>query len=90
MESAGNKKNDTRRKKFKHYLYQVFVPFIAQEFPYSSFLCFPQYIENTFLEIIQSHRGFIYYGKLFLNFGNLTLISVNTRTFVKTNSKRMK
>ena len=39
---------------------------------------------------MQSFGGFIYYKKLFFAVGYLTLISVNTRIFAKTNNKRMK
>ena len=39
--------------------------------------------KHVFLETMQSHWRFIYYRKLFLTFGNLTLISVKTRTLWK-------
>ena len=45
-------------------------PFTIQKCLYFSFLCFSWYIENhEFLEIMQSHWGFIYYRKLCLIFG---------------------
>ena len=36
---------------------------------------------------MQSHWGFICSSRLFLTFANLTLLLINTRTFVKTNNK---
>ena len=38
---------------------------------------------------MQPHLEFIYERKLFLSFDNLTLISVNTKIFLKTNKKGM-
>ena len=41
-----------------------------------------------FLETMQSHWGFICLRRLFLTFGNLTSISIDTRTFEITINKK--
>ena len=54
-------------------------PFTIQKCLYFSFLCFSWYIENhEFLEIMQSHWGFIYYRKLCLTFGLKKIVFIYT------------
>ena len=91
-EATGKKSNDRRGKKIlKHYLPQVFIFFYFSKISLFLFsLLSMRHWKHLFLETIQFHWEFIYHRKLFLTFVNLTLISVNTRIFVKTNNKRKK
>ena len=78
IETASNKNKETRKKKNLSTTYmKSSYPFIIHKFLYSSSLVLMIGRKYMFLEIMQSHREFIYYGKIFLTLDNLTLISVN-------------
>ena len=79
----------TRTKNLKYYLLHVFHYILILKYLFSLFLitiCW----KHVFLEIMQSHWRFIWSKRLHLTFSNLTSISMNIRTFVKTTNKRRK
>ena len=76
-------------KKLKHYLHQVFISFYVKISLFHFSLLPMIHWKHVLLETMQSHWQFIYYRKLLLSFGNLTLISVSTGMVVKTNNKHM-
>ena len=67
------------KQKLNHYLHQVLLSFSIQKFIYFSFLCSPSYdILKIRLKMTQSHRGFVYYRKLFFTFGLKKTVFINT------------
>ena len=73
-----------------HYFHQVFISFNYSKISLFLFSLLPMiHWKDVFLEKMLSYWGFIDHRKLFLIFGNLTLISVNTKIFVKTNNKHI-
>ena len=74
----------------KHYFHQVFISFNYSKISLFLFSLLPMiHWKDVFLKTMLSHCGFIDYRKLFLILGNLTLILVNTKIFVKTNDKHI-
>ena len=83
-ETAGKRNIDTSRKKTETQLKSsLHILLIFKNVPISLFSDSMIHRKYAFLETMQPHWGLIYYRKLFLIFGNLTLVSFNIRIFVK-------
>ena len=83
-ETAGKRNIETRKKKTETQLTSnLHILLIFRNFPISLFSDSHDTSKYAFLETTQPHWGLIYYRKLFLIFGNLTLVSFNIRIFVK-------
>ena len=89
LETTG--KNDTRSKKLKALLTSSLHILALLKNSFSPlFSASDDTLKARFFKkTMQSNWGFVYYRKLFLIFSNLTLVSVTTRIFVRTNNKRM-
>ena len=64
-------------------------PFTIRKSFYCTSLLSMMLRKDVVLETMRSHWGFIYNRKLFLTYGNMTLIPGNTRIFVGINNKSM-
>ena len=83
-ETAGKRNIETRKKKTETQLTSnLHILLMFKNFPISHFFDSHDTSKYAFLETMQPHWGLINYRKLFLIFGNLTLVSFNIRIFVK-------